>query len=104
MKKEETTNHTERSNLWNSIYELVKELPRANVEGDAVDYSSLTTSLEKLFASQQSDRRKELIRYADFLTLKGWSDFAIDEEILDDCIESHPEPAKVEQQIKEKGE
>ena len=49
----ETENKVQRSELWNKIYEKVKQLPRAKVEGDAVDHPSLTTTLEELFLEER---------------------------------------------------
>ena len=45
MKK---TNKVERSELWNDIYRIVKQIPRKEVDGDAVDAPSATTSIENL--------------------------------------------------------
>ena len=53
----ETTSRVKRSELWNKIYEKVKELPRANVDGDAVDHPSLSVTLEELFL-QEFEKRK----------------------------------------------
>ena len=44
-----TTNKVERSELFKAIYNLIKELPRDNVKGDAIDHTSLSVKLEKLF-------------------------------------------------------
>lgn len=52
----ETASKTQRSELWNKIFEKVKELPRAEVNGDAVDHSSLTTILEDLFIKESSQQ------------------------------------------------
>lgn len=48
----ETEIKLKRSKLWNKIYEEVKQLPRAEVEGDAVDHPSLTTTIEELFLNE----------------------------------------------------
>ena len=45
----ENTNKVERSELWNDIYRIVNQIPRKEVDGDAVDAPSATTSIEKLF-------------------------------------------------------
>lgn len=39
------------SPLWHQIYAIVRQIPRANVEGDAMDASSATTQIEKLLTS-----------------------------------------------------
>ena len=44
----ENTNKVERSELWNDIYRIVKQIPRKEVDGDAVDAPSATTSIENL--------------------------------------------------------
>ena len=44
----ENTNKVERSELWNDIYRIVNQIPRKEVDGDAVDAPSATTSIEKL--------------------------------------------------------
>ncbi len=44
----ENTNKVERSELWNDIYGIVKQIPRKEVDGDAVDAPSATTSIENL--------------------------------------------------------
>ena len=45
----EKSNELKRSETWNSIYEIVKTLPRENVSGDAPDAPSVATSIEELF-------------------------------------------------------
>ena len=42
-------NKIERSDLWNKIYEIVKQIPRKETMEDSMDASSATTSIEKLF-------------------------------------------------------
>ena len=49
MKDEERQTNLIHSELWVKIFIEVSKLPRADVEGDAVDHPSLTTTLEKLF-------------------------------------------------------
>ena len=44
----ENTNKVERSELWNDIYRIVNKIPRKEVDGDAVDAPSATTSIENL--------------------------------------------------------
>ena len=44
----ENTNKVERSELWNDIYGIVNQIPRKEVDGDAVDAPSATTSIENL--------------------------------------------------------
>ena len=44
----EKINKVERSELWNEIYNIVKQIPRKEVDGDAVDAPSATTSIEEM--------------------------------------------------------
>jgi hypothetical protein len=44
----ENTNKLERSELWNEIYNIVKQIPRKDLVEDAVDAPSATTSIEQL--------------------------------------------------------
>ena len=44
----ENINKLERSELWNEIYAIVKQIPRKETNEDAVDAPSATTSIEKL--------------------------------------------------------
>ena len=44
----ENTNKVERSELWNEIYNIVRQIPRKEVSEDAVDAPSATTSIEQL--------------------------------------------------------
>jgi hypothetical protein len=44
----ENINKVERSELWNEIYRIVNQIPRKEVDGDAVDAQSATTSIENL--------------------------------------------------------
>ena len=48
----ENKNKVERSELWNEIYAIVKQIPQKDVEGDAVDAPSATTSIEKLILNK----------------------------------------------------
>ena len=44
----ENTNKIKRSELWNEIYSIVKQIPRKEVAEDALDAPSATTSIENL--------------------------------------------------------
>ncbi len=48
----EKTRNLKRSPLWHQIFDKVKEIPRENVSGDAVDHPSLTTTLEGMFIDE----------------------------------------------------
>ena len=54
----ENTNKVERSELWNDIYRIVNKIPRKEVDGDAVDASSATTSIEQLISSYKIKAEK----------------------------------------------
>ena len=47
--KSEKTNRIERSELYNEIYDIVKQIPREKVQGDAMDAPSAAYELEQLF-------------------------------------------------------
>lgn len=53
MKTEFITNKVERSELWNEIYEIVKQIPRKETNEDAVDAKSATTSIENLIKCRE---------------------------------------------------
>jgi hypothetical protein len=46
----------ERSEVYNSIYSIVKQIPRKNVEGDAMDAPSCAYELEQLFYEWASEQ------------------------------------------------
>jgi hypothetical protein len=48
----EKTRYKKRSPLWYQIFDKVKEIPRENVSDEAVDHSSLTTTLENMFVDE----------------------------------------------------
>ena len=54
----ENTNKLERSELWNKIYSIVKQIPRKETIEDAIDASSATTSIEKLILSYKIKAEK----------------------------------------------
>ena len=45
----EESNRLERSEIWYMIYDIVKQIPRKEVQCDAVDAPSATTMIEELF-------------------------------------------------------
>ena len=57
----ENTNKVERSELWNDIYRIVKQIPRKEVDGDAVDAPSATTSIENLIEKYKIKSKKCMI-------------------------------------------
>ena len=44
----ENTNKVGRSELWNEIFSIIKQIPRKEINEDAVDAPSATTSIEKI--------------------------------------------------------
>jgi len=48
-KKMEESNGSERSKVWYNIYNIVKQIPRKEVNCDAVDAPSAATMIEQLF-------------------------------------------------------
>lgn len=49
--KTETSGEVKRTELWDQIYAIVKQIPRKETNEDAVDASSATTSIESLVLS-----------------------------------------------------
>ena len=56
----EKSNKVERSELWNEIYNIVKQIPRKDVEGDAVDAPSATTSIEEMLIKMKNKRETKI--------------------------------------------
>ena len=54
----ENINKLERSELWNEIYAIVKQIPRKETNEDAVDAPSATTSIEQLISSYKIKAEK----------------------------------------------
>ena len=54
------TNKVERSELWNEIYNIVKQIPRKDVEGDAVDAPSATTSIEEMLIKMKNKKETKI--------------------------------------------
>ena len=46
---EDKTSRVKRTKLWEKIHQIVSQIPRENVEGDAMDAESAAVSLEELF-------------------------------------------------------
>jgi hypothetical protein len=60
----EKQNTQSRSELWEQIFSIVSLIPRAKVKDDAVDHSSATSALEKLFLSKETKQISEWIKKA----------------------------------------
>ena len=56
-----------RTELYNSILSIVKQLPRKEVQDDAMDAPSCTYELEQLFLKWQQEQNKNLYSEEDLL-------------------------------------
>ena len=73
----EKSNKVERSELWNEIYNIVKQIPRKDVEGDVgdvVDAPSATTSIEEMLikikymiAKADTDTKRALLLISEYI-------------------------------------
>ena len=52
----EEDDEIQRSDLYNKIHSIVKQIPRENVDTDAMDYPSCAYELEQLFYKWQQER------------------------------------------------
>jgi len=48
----ENRSEVSRSELWEKIYSIVSCIPRAKVDGDAVDAASASTAVEKMLMAE----------------------------------------------------
>jgi hypothetical protein len=64
MKQEtlEEVRKVERSDLYNKIHSIVKQIPREDVETDAMDASSCAYDIEQLFYKWQQERDAKEIK------------------------------------------
>lgn len=51
----ENTNKVNRTILWEKIHEIVKKIPRKEVNHDALDAPSATTEIEQLFINLNAE-------------------------------------------------
>lgn len=70
----ENTNKVERSKLWTEIYNIVKQIPRKEVYGDAVDAPSATTSIEKVIKKYKTEADRPVVFWAHFRSSAGEAD------------------------------
>lgn len=54
----ENTNKVGRSKLWTEIYNIVRQIPRKKVYGDAIDAPSASTSIENLYGKYKTEADK----------------------------------------------
>ena len=62
----EKSNGIERSEVWEQIHKLVKQIPREKCEGDAPDAPSVTTSIEELFLKLLPIHNVSVSDFSDF--------------------------------------
>ncbi len=70
-----------RTELYNSILSIVKQIPRKEVEGDAIDAPSCAYELEQLFLKWQQEKmysEEEVLKIIDLLFHKYASSFRVD--------------------------
>lgn len=90
----------ERSKLWNDIYSVIKQIPRKEVSGDAMDYHSASTKIERLFLMaiesklQEAEKRVEEMEHIANANSKGWY------ECKEELIESEQRVKELEKFIK----
>lgn len=77
----EKVNKVERSELWDKIHAIVKQIPRAETDGDAMDAPSAATEIERLFniMGNKAKRFDELENIVD-----GFYEDISDEDISDE--------------------
>ena len=70
MKQEtlEEVRKVERTELFNSIFSVVKQIPRKDVDGDAMDAPSCAYEIEQLFYKWQQEQDKN--KYSEEEVLK----------------------------------
>ena len=84
MKNKETLEEVrviKRTELYNSILSIVKQIPRKEVEYDAMDAPSCAYELEQLFLKWQQERmysEEEVLKIIDLLFHKYASSFRVD--------------------------
>ena len=62
-----------RTELYNSILSIVKQIPRKEVEGDAMDAPSCAYELQQLFLKWQQERMySEAIEFAEWIRIKDF--------------------------------
>jgi len=84
----ERRNKIKRSEIWESIYAIVKQLPRKDSIGDAPDAPSITTELEKLFQSSTGGIEREALN-PDFVEVIDGIEEKVDTK--KDWVCNHPE-------------
>ncbi len=65
----EEVRKVERTELFNSIFSVVKQIPRKDVECDAMDASSCSYEIEQLFYKWQQEQDKNKYSEEDLISL-----------------------------------
>jgi hypothetical protein len=88
----EQTRKVERSDIWEQIYNVVKKIPREDVEGDAADAPSVSTELEDLFLrlipEQSLNYKKKLLRNFSSYVLTEWNGSDVEDDIIDEYLQN----------------
>jgi lipoate-protein ligase A len=67
----EEVRKVERTELFNSIFSVVKQIPRKDVDGDAMDAPSCAYEIEQLFYKWQQEQDKKLYSEEEVLDILG---------------------------------
>lgn len=82
----EQTRKINRSDIWEQIYNVVKKIPREDVEGDAADAPSVASELEELFLKFDVDKKRKLLRdYSSYVTSE-WNVSDVDDDVIEDYL------------------
>ena len=92
----EEVKKVERTELFNSIYSVVKKIPIKDVDGDSMDIPSCTYELEQLFYKWQQEQDKNKYSEEEVLTLLYMK------SIYNDLYESNEEVQKWFNKFKKK--
>lgn len=89
----EQTNNIQRSELWNKIHNVVRRIPREDVERDAADAPSVATDLEEMFLKllpiqDINNRREELIKFANYCE-REWNCTEVPLDVIDEYLEDN---------------
>ncbi len=80
-----------RSDIWEQIYNVVKKIPRENVEGDAADAPSVATELEELFLrlipEHSLNYKKELLRDFSSYISREWNGVDVEDDIIEEYLQ-----------------
>ena len=82
---EEGTPEIKRSELWNKIYSIVRQIPRENVNCDAMDASSASSEIERMVTALISENYypKEFVKWTFRQRFMSCGHLDFDSSILD---------------------